>query len=423
MTKNPLHRLALDLRVGWFLGMRQLRRSSRVMSVLIVFIMTLTFLNLVVVTGVLVGLPTGANEAYRLRYAGDVLVSAPEDKRFIEQSRALRSELVSLPEVLAISPRYVGVARAEANYKEVLEGDELRDQINVQVAGINPADEHAVTNFADLVIEGEFLAPDDGEGILISSELLSEQTAGTPLTDTTLDNVTIGSRLLVTIGENQREFTVRGIFHTKAQIVNQRILMLDSRAREMLGRFDSNVNEIAVRLLPGTDALRMKRTVQSLNSAGGAQVETSAEALGPFLTDIQQTMQILGNGIGSIALIVAAIAIFIVIFINAITRRRHIGILKGLGIGGFAIEFAYMVQALVYVLVGASLGLLVIYQVLVPYFLTNPIDFPISDGILVAPLPETLFRMALLIVTTIIAGYIPAKLIVRQNTLDAILGR
>jgi ABC-type lipoprotein release transport system permease subunit len=47
---------------------------------------------------------------------------------------------------------------------------------------------------------------------------------------------------------------------------------------------------------------------------------------------------------GSIGIVVSAITLFIVIFINAITRRKQIGILKGIGINSFAIEFSYLFQ-------------------------------------------------------------------------------
>jgi ABC-type antimicrobial peptide transport system permease subunit len=60
---------------------------------------------------------------------------------------------------------------------------------------------------------------------------------------------------------------------------------------------------------------------------------------------------------------------------------------------------------------------------LIPFFLAHPLNFPFSDGILVAPLGETFFRFFLLLFVTIIAGYIPARRIVKQNTLDSILGR
>lgn len=393
------------------------------MSALIVLIMLLTFLNLVVVTGVLTGLPFGAKEAYRLNYAGDILLSTPEGKRFIEQSQSLKRSVDTLPEVSATSARYVSLARLEANYQDTRAGDEVGDVISVQIAGVNPDDEAVVTALDRSIIAGEFLRAGDTEGVVISKELLADYDSGSPIVDTTLEDVAIGDKIRISVEGNTREFILRGVLGTKAQVVNRRALVLDSRLREMLNRFDSNVNEIAVRLHSDADAASVRRVIQSMGAASGVKAELAYEALGQFLTDIEDTFTILGNGIGVIGLVVAAITIFIVIFINAITRRRYIGILKGIGIGGLAIEFAYVVQALVYVLIGASLGLLLTYQVLVPYVMENPINFPFSDGILLAPFDATMVRMLLLIITTVIAGYVPAKMITRQNTLDAILGR
>lgn len=87
------------------------------------------------------------------------------------------------------------------------------------------------------------------------------------------------------------------------------------------------------------------------------------------------------------------------------------------------IELSYIFQSVFYAIIGSTVGLIVVYTFLVPYFLANPINFPFSDGILVAPLGETLIRMALLILSTIIAGYVPSRMIVQKNTLDSILGR
>jgi ABC-type antimicrobial peptide transport system permease subunit len=53
----------------------------------------------------------------------------------------------------------------------------------------------------------------------------------------------------------------------------------------------------------------------------------------------------------------------------------------------------------------------------------HPINFPFSDGILVATYTGTILRSFLILIATIIAGYIPARIIVQKNTLDAILGR
>jgi ABC-type antimicrobial peptide transport system permease subunit len=154
-----------------------------------------------------------------------------------------------------------------------------------------------------------------------------------------------------------------------------------------------------------------------------ARIQTAEEAFPKFLKDIKATFAILGSVISGIGLVVASITIFIVIFVNAITRRRFIGILKGIGINKRAILYSYMYQACIYAGCGIIIGMTLIFVVIKPYFATHPLDFPFSDGILVATLSGTLIRAGILLVATIIAGYIPAKIVIKQNTLSAILGR
>ena len=56
---------ALNIRIGFFLAKRQIKRSNPWTTVLIIFVMFFTFLNLVVVSGILVGLIQGAVDAVR----------------------------------------------------------------------------------------------------------------------------------------------------------------------------------------------------------------------------------------------------------------------------------------------------------------------------------------------------------------------
>jgi ABC-type antimicrobial peptide transport system permease subunit len=178
-----------------------------------------------------------------------------------------------------------------------------------------------------------------------------------------------------------------------------------------------------MRLKPGIDPVTVKEALIRDGFGEYGKVQTFEDAQPKFLKDITATFALLGNAIGSIGLAVASITIFIVIFINAITRRKFIGIMKGIGIRGDVIEISYIFQSIFYALCGSAIGMLLVFGVLVPFFNAHPINFPFSDGILVATLSGTLLRVALLLVTTIIAGYIPARMIVRKNTLDSILGR
>ena len=233
----------------------------------------------------------------------------------------------------------------------------------------------------------------------------------------------VGTKIRVNINGIMREVTVKGILKSKVDNVRRGLFMIDSEAKSLMGRDDGNVAQIAIGLKNGIDPIAFKQKLVLAGVDASAKVQTYADAQPQFLKDIVATFRTLGNFLSSIGLVVSSITIFIVIFINALTRRKFIGILKGIGINGQAIEISYMFQSIFYALCGSTIGLILVYAFLVPAFKAHPINFPFSDGILVAPLGETMVRMGLLILSTIIAGYIPSPMIVRKNTLDSILGR
>src|SRR5574343_335102 len=84
-----------NLRVGWFLAKRDIKRANIWTTLLIVLVMMFTFLNLVVVSGILVGLIEGAEYGAREYGAGDVIVSSFLNKSYIERT----------PEVIRIVKR------------------------------------------------------------------------------------------------------------------------------------------------------------------------------------------------------------------------------------------------------------------------------------------------------------------------------
>jgi ABC-type lipoprotein release transport system permease subunit len=191
----------------------------------------------------------------------------------------------------------------------------------------------------------------------------------------------------------------------------------------MLPTRKDEVGEIAVKTTDPVYAPALAAEVTRYMRGYAARIQTADEAIPSFLRDIETTFGILGNALSSIALVVASITIFIVIFINAVTRRKFIGIMKGIGISPVAVKFAYVFQALFYGVAGSLIGLFLTFGFLRPFFDAHPINFPFSDGILVVTASGAAIRVLILLVVTLLAGYIPASIIVRRNTLDAILGR
>lgn len=421
--KKKFNGFLISLKLGFFLAYRQIKRSNKATTALIIFVMTLTFLNLVVVRGVLVGLIQGVVDVQKEIYIGDIFISTPKKKDFIENSPKIIETVKNLPWVLNYTARYTYGGTIEGTYKEKFDYNDKANEASAIVAGIDPVKEDTVSHLSSKVLEGSYLTPDDTDSILVGAYLLKKYLEIESAAFQTLENVDVGSKVRLTIKGNTKEFTIKGVLKTKVDEVDLRVFMLDSTLRNLIGRTDYNVNEIAIITKPGTDPIMVKEALIKSGVGETAKVQTFEEGMPKFVTDMKNTFALLGNIVGSIGLVVASITIFIVIFVNAITRRKFIGILKGIGISSKAIETAYVFQSLFYAVLGIGVGLLILYGFLVPFIEANPIRFPFSDGILVAEVPATVLRVFLLALATLMAGYVPARIVVKKNTLDSILGR
>jgi ABC-type lipoprotein release transport system permease subunit len=418
------------LRVGWFLALRQLRRSNKWTTVLIISIMVLTFLNLVVVSGLLLGLISGSFIQFRDNYSGDVLITTAEGRTYIPSSHALISYLENHEHVERISPRYVVNGQILGTLDRLPKKEEKANEAGIAISGYDPVREENLTGFSRFILRGAALEPGDTNGILIGANMLKKYSsfadANIPGLNL-LEDVDVGSKVRVTIaqedgGKATKDFIVRGIVKSKVDEISTRAFMLDDEVRRLLPVRKLEIQEVSIQTDPGY-AEQVVGDIKEFTGVTGPRVQTYQEAIPSFLRDIETTMGVLGNALSSIALVVATITIFIVIFINAVTKRKFIGIMKGVGISPLAIEISYVLQAFFYGAVGSAIGALLTFGFLKPFFTANPIDFPFSDGILVVTPGGATVRIVILLVVSLLAGYIPAKLIVRKNTLDAILGR
>jgi putative ABC transport system permease protein len=411
------------LRIGLLLGIRQIQRASIWTNVLIVFVMALTFLNLVAVSGILVGLIAGAERAVREDSLGDIIITPKDTEDHILETERFIRELAAFPEVSAYSVRYRDAGVLEANYQERRDLEGERDIANVNVTGVDVSRELAMTGIDADIVAGEFLSPEDEGYIVLGALYTAEYAANYGDIFETVENVQVGDTVRLTSGSISKEFVVKGILQSKVDEVSLNTYLPEREFRRLFNRVDRNADQIVVRL---NDPQQNTQVAQALRDSGLgeiAKIQTYEEGVPKFLTDIKNTFNVLGTFIGSVGIVVASITIFIIIFINALARRRYIGILKGIGIDRRAIEIAYVMQAGTYAVLGAAIGTLITYGVLIQYFNQNPINFPFSDGILVAEPLGTLIRFLVLFAVTLVAGYLPAYMIVRGNTLNAILGR
>ena len=128
--------------------------------------MMLTFLNLIAVSGILVGLIEGSEQAIRKVSLGDIVLSELDGENYILETESMIREIEAYPEVTNYSVRYKASATLEANYKERRNLQNERDVAAISVTGIDPIKESEMTGLDSLVIDGEYLDPNE-EGYIL----------------------------------------------------------------------------------------------------------------------------------------------------------------------------------------------------------------------------------------------------------------
>lgn len=429
--------------LGFFLATRQVLRSSKWATGLIVFIMMLTFLNLVATSGFLVGIVEGASRAFKSQWTGDLLITNRDENDYITRTNEIKSVLSSFPQIQSYTSRIVAGAKVEANWWEKRTEDDA-NVVSNQIAGINPTDEDATTRLSEAVVEGEWLAEGDARGIVLGSGYLDKYSRVADLVSLlrdvgpgTMVRVTVTGKASAINPEQElaaspdtssptsvtQDFIVRGIIDSKVQFVSSRAYILDSELKKMLGKTNGDVSEIAIVMKDKVDPYTVKTPLINNGFNDDAKINTAEEGSPEFLVNIKLFFGIIGTILGSVSVVVALITIFIIIYINALTRRRQIGIMKAVGVTEFAIELSYIFQALFYVVTGSVVALVLIFGILKPYIDANPIDTPFALIVLVAEPLNVAIKFILVTVVSVFAGYLPARIIVNTNTLNAILGR
>ncbi len=417
-----------SLYVGFFLAFRDIKRNNPWTTALIILVISLTFFNMLFLGGILLGFASAAIGTYPQYYSGDVFLIPTTTKTSIEDTNTIISVINSLPTVKVVSARETSTGLLEYNYQNKLRPTDLSESASGTAAGIDPVAENKMSNLSSAVVAGSYLTPSDADEIIIGSNLIQKYAtvrgAVLAVGSKVLQHADIGSRVRLTINGVQKEVTIKGVFTTNSVFVDSRIYMTESAFREMTQNQSVNANEIAIRLTPNASQEEAKKFIsKNLPKNENVIVETSREALPSSIYSIIQALGKLGNLVGAIALMVSAVTIFIVIYVNAITRRKFIGILKGIGISAQAIEISYIIQALFYAISGMTISTIFILGLLKPYIDLHPFNFVSINASLAIGYSDVFSNGIALLITSFISGFIPAWLVTKQNTLDAILGR
>lgn len=416
-----------NIKIALFLASKSIIRGNKGTIALIVFIMSLSFINLVFIGSILNGIVETINNQMINNYTANMIISPqekPNRKDYLIHSEELQAQVEKLPGVVAVSGHYelAGILSFDKNKNGKFK------HISGQIIGIDPEKEKFVTDISQHMVSGQYLNNADTDKILLGVSL----SGGYPgiIEATSLEGAKVGNKIKIVFSNGiERTYTVKGIFNVKFDMIDI-IAFIPSKEAESILSISNSASKILIKTGESSRTAAAEKELADKISVIARNTETSApnikvkkwdELLGP-LAGISTSFGIISSVVSIIALLVAAITIFILIYVNAINKKRQIGILKAIGIEESIIIDSYIIQALFYSVSGTAIGLILFFYVVEPYFSANPISLPMGDTRLALNTTSIIFSVSSIIFAGIIAGFIPAWKITKINILKAIWG-
>ena len=409
-----------NLKLAFFLAFKSLWKGNRWAALLIISVMSLSFAQLILTPSIISGVTHALNAQQINTLYGNVLVDPKTGDYFLENTAQLQATLEQQPGVAAASAHLTSSALIEYNWPDQPDPSRKGDEGRWQVIGIEPDNESRVTTISANLISGSYLAPDDRDQIVLGVEIAGGPEAASA-SFLTLGGVRVGERVRLTYPDgNQREYTVKGIFKARDGQADRLAFVTYSELVQTLGpRYADRSNQILVKSAP---MVKEADLAASLRASGiGGEIRTW-QAYGGGIGGVVASFNVITSLISAIGLVVAAIVMFIVIYISVINKKRQIGILRAIGVNRFAIYISYLCQALFYAVLGIVLGGLLFGYVIQPYFAAHPLDLSIGRVSLAID-PSTIRNSIIgIMVAAVFAGIIPVVNITRHSIIKAIWG-
>ena len=411
-----IHMTLNDIKVAFFIAFKTVVKGSKSVTALLIIVLSLVFFNLLFIKGFLTGFSTGILNSMIENGTGHIVLlpqEAPLQKNFIINQRELRNQIETIPGIIATTRHYV-LSGAVAYDKD--KNGQLR-YVSAPIIGINQLEEKKLIRINEHMVSGEF--PDElkDDEVIIGSNLAGGYEA---IQNTDLGGVTAGKKVQIVYSNGlSKIYTVKGVFNVTIGFVGSDAFISDKEAERVLSTYNQ-ASEILIK----TDLTRhsLAEYVAKVRTiAPELRIEPYTKrlaAVGVLIT----SFNLISFIIGIISIIVAAATIFIMIYINALSKKKQIGIIKAIGIKTLSIEISYILQALFFSSLAVVVGILFFYFVVKPYLIANPIHMPYGDALLVITFKQVIINGIYMIIAAVIAGFASSRIISKKQIVETIWG-
>lgn len=405
-----------DLAIALFVARKTISKGSKSTATLLVFILALAFFNLLFITGFLNGFSDGILKSMIDSSTSHIIISPeeyPVRKSYIVNQTSLRKQIETIPGVIATTRHYI--VSGSVGYDKGDSG--VLQFVAAPIVGVNQLDEKKVISIRDHMVSGTF--PDElkDDEVVLGSNLAGGYEAILPVD---LGGVRAGDKVHIKYTNGiDKIYTVRGVFNVAIGFSSNNAFISDKEAERILTTYDQ-ASEIMVRVDLQTNTVdgyveRIKLIAPTLKTE--SYVNRLA-AIG-ILVEAFDSIALI---VSFISIVVGAATVFVMVYINAQSKQKQIGILKAIGIRERIIELSYVIQSLFYSMLGIIFGSLFLYFIVMPFLQSHPIQMPFGSAYLVLTIKDFVISVILMLLSSLVAGYTPARMVSKRDILKVIWG-
>ena len=398
------------LRVSLFLAARSLARSNYGIAATTTLMMLLIYMSLLFLPSLIQGAINRVN-AQLIDTLTSNIVLTPASKA---------ASIGDVSSYLTQIRQTAGVEQATAVYHVGTQVAYGANSGSWAVNAIDPASYGKVFTTPGNIIEGRALTTGDTGEVLLGIGIAGAGQTHVRGYRASLQTAHAGDQVKITLTTGRAvTFTVAGIYNNQFPQSDDNAYITMNEAEKLLPASTGRAPAIYVRTRSGTDVDQVASRLTSLR--GGVKSLTSAD-LGSTVQDQVATFRLISNILKIISLLMAAITIFTITYIDLVHKRRQIGVERAIGIKSSPIVLSYVIKAWAYALAGIGAGFVLFRYAVTPIVESHPFHFPNGPVALATTSGEMSRDLVILVIVASLAALAPALRSVRIRILDAIWG-
>lgn len=396
-------------RTGALLGARAITRGPLGVLLMTILMMSLVYVQLLFIPALIQGAVDRTENQLIDTSTSSVQVTPADGETAIADAPSVVADIGELAGVEAVT----STARV---------GSEVQYQSKTgsyPVLAVDPGTYGEVFTTPTNLIEGRWLEADETDAIVLGVGVAGADLERAASYRASLREVHTGDRVTVTLLDGStKELTVVGIYQNRLAASDGQALITKEAAAGLLPAAVDQASAIFVR----TDRGAEEDVAAGVGTRhGDLSVETWLD-LRHTIDDQVESFNLIKQILRFVSLLVAAVTVVIVTYVDLVGKRRTIGIERAIGIRSNAIVLSYVFKAVAYALAGTAAGAALFLGVVVPAIDAHPFPFPIGPVTLSISAQQLRSDAIILIGVAVVAAIVPAWRSVRIRILDAIWG-